>query len=734
MKKAVFFLLSAALLAGACQKYDDTALQNRIGNLENRVTTLEATVNTLNGNVSSLQTLVQALQDEITISVISKNKDGFTITFSDGQTVEIRNGEGGAQGEKGDAPVIGVKADNGIFYWTVDGEWLLDAAGQKVAVSGGVPTLKIEGDHWFVSYDGTNWQDLGKVEVTGGSSDLTITEDDNYVYFTFQSTGETIKISKTSRFTIDIEGTDYFFVDGKGVEIPYSIYGADGTEHLFIQSNGFTTSFDAEKIYVTPNEGVAAGDVLVYAVRNSDQRMCGVVLSFDEGVFQVTEAAKVPAAGGEVSVTVKTNLTYEVVIPEEAQSWLSAAVSTKATVREDAVTFTVQPNEGAARSATVTLRAQGAATLTVTIYQEAKGGSAGGDISATTVSDFISKADADTYYRLTGTVSAFKTGTTSAGKNWMQFNLTDNSGTILVYGFKDGEYDKWATTIKNGGTVTLNGTYQYYEKNSQHEVVNATIESFTAGEDPGTGGETSEIKTVTVAEFLAAAESDTQKYQLTGTIGGTINTTYGNFDLTDETGTVYVYGLTATELGYGEKNDRSYASLNLKAGDVITIIGYRGVYTNANTGDKKDEVMYAYFVEKVSSGSEPETPDTPVEGAITIDFTAQGYENAADFTELTVSGVNVTGDKGDNRNGPKYYTTGDAVRFYGGNSLTVSASKKIESITFTFASGEGTNEITASAGTWTSPTWTGSASSVTFTVGGTSGHRRIQKLVVKLAE
>ena len=144
--------------------------------------------------------------------------------------------------------------------------------------------------------------------------------------------------------------------------------------------------------------------------------------------------------------------------------------------------------------------------------------------------------------------------------------------------------------------------------------------------------------------------------------------------------------------------------------------------------------MYAYFVEKVSSGSEPETPDTPVEGAITIDFTAQGYENAADFTELTVSGVNVTGDKGDNRNGPKYYTTGDAVRFYGGNSLTVSASKKIESITFTFASGEGTNEITASAGTWTSPTWTGSASSVTFTVGGTSGHRRIQKLVVKLAE
>ena len=495
MKKAIFFLLSAALLAGACQKYDDSVLKNRIGDLENRVTTLESTVNTLNGNVSSVQTLVQALQDDITISVISKNKDGFTITFSDGQTAEIKNGEDGAsggkgdKGDKGDTPVIGVKAEDGVFYWTVDGEWLVDASGKKVGVSGGVPTLKIENEHWYVSYDGTNWQDLGKVDVTGGSSDLSITEDENFVYFAFKSTGETIKISKSSRFTIDIEGTDYVLLDGKIVEIPYTLFGADGTEHLFIQGNGFTTSYDATKIYVTPNEGVTGGDVLVYAVRNSDQRMCGVVLSFGEGVFTVTEAAKVPAEGGEVSVTVRTNLTYEVVIPEEAQSWLSVAVSTKAAVREDAVTFTAQPNEGAARTAAVSLKAQGAAPLTVTIYQEGKGGST-----------------------------------------------------------PDG------------------------------------------------------VKAVTVSEFLAAAESDSQVYELVGVIGGSINTTYGNFDLTDDSGTVYVYGLTATDLGYGEKNDKSFASLDLNKGDTIKLHGYRGSYTNPNTGETKDEVVYAWFIEKIASG------------------------------------------------------------------------------------------------------------------------------------
>ena len=489
MKKAIIFLLSAALLAGACQKYDDSVLKNRIGDLENRVTSLEATVNTLNGNVSSVQTLVQALQDDITISVISKNKDGFTITFSDGQSVEIQNGEKGSQGDKGDTPVIGVKADGDVFYWTADGEWLVDASGNKVAVSGGIPTLKIENDHWYASYDGTTWQDLGEVDVMGGSTDLSITEDDNFVYFAFKSTGETIKISKSTRFTIDIEGTDYVLLDGKRVEIPYSIFGADGTERLFIQGNGFTTSYDASKIYVTPNEGVIGGDVLVYAVRNSDQRMCGVVLSFGEGVFTVTEAAKIPAAGGDVSVTVRTNLTYEVVIPEEAQSWLSVAVSTKAAVREDAVTFTAQPNEGAARTAAVTLKAQGAATLTVTVYQEGKGGST-----------------------------------------------------------PDG------------------------------------------------------VKAVSVSEFLAAAESDSQVYELVGVIGGSINTTYGNFDLTDDSGTVYVYGLTATDLGYGEKNDKSFASLDLNKGDTIKLHGYRGSYTNPNTGETKDEVMYAWFIEKIASG------------------------------------------------------------------------------------------------------------------------------------
>ena len=115
----------------------------------------------------------------------------------------------------------------------------------------------------------------------------------------------------------------------------------------------------------------------------------------------------------------------------------------------------------------------------------------------------------------------------------------------------------------------------------------------------------------------------------------------------------------------------------------------------------------------------------------TIDFSAQGYSNAQDINSFKGSVVTITFDKGSNRNNPKYYTTGTAVRVYGGNTFTVSATgKTIKSIAMTFSSGEGTNAISSDTGSYSDGNWTGSASSVTFTVEGTSGHRRLKTIAV----
>ena len=119
---------------------------------------------------------------------------------------------------------------------------------------------------------------------------------------------------------------------------------------------------------------------------------------------------------------------------------------------------------------------------------------------------------------------------------------------------------------------------------------------------------------------------------------------------------------------------------------------------------------------------------------VILDYSSMGYENATAIDKIEQDGLTLTFADGGNNNGPKYYNTGTAVRLYGKNSVTITGGT-ITSVVFTFSSGEGTNAILASEGTYVeaSDTWTGSSSSLVFTIDGSSGHRRIKKMVVVYA-
>jgi len=118
---------------------------------------------------------------------------------------------------------------------------------------------------------------------------------------------------------------------------------------------------------------------------------------------------------------------------------------------------------------------------------------------------------------------------------------------------------------------------------------------------------------------------------------------------------------------------------------------------------------------------------------VTLDFSVKGYDNAAEMTTVEQDGVTVTFDKGTNSsNSPKYYNTGTAVRLYYGNTMTVSSTRNILSIAITFGTDDKTNEIITDCGTFADKTWTGSATAVKFSVGGTSGQRRIKALTIIL--
>ncbi|MDE6108960.1 MAG: DUF4988 domain-containing protein, partial [Muribaculaceae bacterium] len=75
MKKLFFSLCAVAILAlGACDKYDDGPLTNRVDNLEQRVSALETLCKQINTNIASLQTLVGAMNQSDVITSITPLK------------------------------------------------------------------------------------------------------------------------------------------------------------------------------------------------------------------------------------------------------------------------------------------------------------------------------------------------------------------------------------------------------------------------------------------------------------------------------------------------------------------------------------------------------------------------------------------------------------------------------------------------------------------------------------
>ncbi len=248
-----------------CMQFDDTRIWDAIDeledlydNLDGRLEKLEEECEKMNTNIEALQTLVSALQSQDTITTIAPIKQGdkvvgYTISFSKSEPITIYHGEDGKDGADGEdgkdgangsdgsdgyTPTIGVAKDaDENYYWTLDGEWLLDAEGNKIKANGNdgkdgadgedgedgiTPKLEIRDGYWYISYDnGQSWVELGKATgedgkdgangadgadgedgkdgengkdgADGDSLFQSVTWDDEYAYFTLAD-GTVIKI------------------------------------------------------------------------------------------------------------------------------------------------------------------------------------------------------------------------------------------------------------------------------------------------------------------------------------------------------------------------------------------------------------------------------------------------------------------------------------------------------------------------------------------------------------
>ena len=314
-----------------------------------------------------------------------------------------------------------------------------------------------------------------------------------------------------------------------------------------------------------------------------------------------------------------------------------------------------------------------------------------------------------------------------------------DNGTFYVYRtlyLGNRKFAAGDTQIKKGDEVIIYGKVTNYQGNTPETVQNESYIYSLNGKTEG--GD--EVKKVTVAEFNAAAESTDVWYQLTGTVKNLKDgDQYGNFDLEDATGSVYVFGLLSAKGGEKKKFQELVAAKGIKEGSKITIIGNRGSY------EGKIEVTNAYFVSIEGDNGNNDNPAGEVNGnTITVTFSTLGFENAQELSTITlVDGTTLTFDKGGNNSTPKYYVSGAAIRLYPKNSVTVNASKKIDNIVLTCSANNAEGQVAASPGSVNVSDMTVTVGSInansvqisnTHTGTGATSQLRIATLVITYAE
>ena len=132
-------------------------------------------------------------------------------------------------------------------------------------------------------------------------------------------------------------------------------------------------------------------------------------------------------------------------------------------------------------------------------------------------------------------------------------------------------------------------------------------------------------------------------------------------------------------------------------GDEVIICGkVVNYYGNTPETVQGEAYLYSLKCNYTGGGDEPgggdDNPGGEVSGnSLSVTFADFGWENQTAMEVVTLTdGTTLSFDAGGNNNGPKYYTTGNAVRMYPKNCVVINSSKKIASIKITCDNYNGT--------------------------------------------
>ncbi|MBR6759225.1 MAG: redoxin domain-containing protein [Alistipes sp.] len=265
-------------------------------------------INSLEQRMSAMETVMNAYKNDLHIKSVNQIEGGYVITFSDGSQATIMDGEDGKDGDTYiESIIIG---DNEVTFVLTDG--------QKFSI----PLYSA----LSINFD---TEDL-VVMAANSTRDL---------HYTVESILTDIKVEVISSSDI------------KAKVIP-----ATSTEGIIqIITGGTIDEYSKVVVFVSNGEKVIMRSI-----------------TFEEPGLVVEEntTKQVAAEGGEMTLEFLSNVECEVVIPEDAQSWISVVPGTRA-LTEQSITLKLEPNEGLERSSELLLKSINSnLSLVYTIKQE----------------------------------------------------------------------------------------------------------------------------------------------------------------------------------------------------------------------------------------------------------------------------------------------------------------------------------------------------------------------------
>lgn len=264
-RKTLTLLLLAALTFAAC-KYDDSALWEQVNqNTEElaaqaaRIAALEAWQAETNTNIQALQTLLSTTDYITAVTPVVKDgvEVGFTISFLNTPAITIYHGTKGDKGDKGDTPQIGAtQADDGNWYWTLNGEFLTDTDGNPIRANGTQGEQGPAGDDAPLPQlaTGAKLTDQG---ITTDSQNNPIAADAIYLSVDDGQTWTRVSGEKGEQGDTGATGPkgDSFF---KGIYTTHADYVtftlADGSTFQVPRYTGISLSFDPESLSLLYDE------------------------------------------------------------------------------------------------------------------------------------------------------------------------------------------------------------------------------------------------------------------------------------------------------------------------------------------------------------------------------------------------------------------------------------------------------------------------------------------------